>query len=123
MQNNVTIFMEFAQKGSLSDFLDKIQKGLSIDDGIAICVNNEHPEKALFLIEASEEGIVICVNDEHPEKVESPIEVTEEGMSNVICVNDEHSEKGESPIEVTDDGIVIWVNDEQLEKHNFQLKL
>ena len=33
------------------------------------------------------EGIVICVNDEHPQKAKSPIEVTEEGI--VICVNDE----------------------------------
>ena len=36
------------------------------DDWIKICVNDEHPEKALFPIEVTEEGIVICVNDEHP---------------------------------------------------------
>ena len=53
-----------------------------------ICVNDEHPEKAEFPIEVTEEGIVICVNDEHPQKEEFPIEVTEEGI--VICVNDEH---------------------------------
>ena len=38
-------------------------------------------------IEVTEEGIVICVNDEHPLKAEFPIEVTEEEI--VICVNDE----------------------------------
>ena len=36
-----------------------------IDDGIVICVNDEHPEKALYPIEATEEGIEICFNDEH----------------------------------------------------------
>ena len=37
---------------------------VSIDDGIVICVNDEHPLKASFPIEVTEEGIVICVNDE-----------------------------------------------------------
>ena len=36
---------------------------------------------------SKEEGIVICVNDEHLEKAEAPIEVTEEGI--VICFNDD----------------------------------
>ena len=31
-------------------------------------VNDEHPEKALFPFSVTEEGIVICVNDEHPLK-------------------------------------------------------
>ena len=61
---------------------------VSIDDGIVICVNDEHPLKASLLIEVTEEEIVICVNEEHPEKALSPIDFTEEGI--VICVNDEH---------------------------------
>ena len=64
---------------------------VSIDDGIVICVNDEHPQKAFLPIEVTEEGIVICVNDEHPSKAYLPIEVTEEGI--VICVNDEHLQK------------------------------
>ena len=62
---------------------------VSIDDGIAICVNDEHPKKAPFSIEVTEEGIVICVNLKHPEKAQYPIEVNEEGI--VIWVNDEHA--------------------------------
>ena len=46
----------------------RIRYFVSIDDGIVICVNDEHPEKASFPIEVTEEGNVICVNDEHPEK-------------------------------------------------------
>ena len=42
----------------------------------------------MFLRFLIQDGIVICVNDEHSLKEESPIEVTEEGI--VICVNDEH---------------------------------
>ena len=38
------------------------------EEGIVICVNDEHPEKALHPIEVIEEGIIIFVNDEHPEK-------------------------------------------------------
>ena len=41
---------------------------VSIDDGIVICANDEHPLKASFSIEVTEEGIDICVNDEHPSK-------------------------------------------------------
>ena len=33
-----------------------------------ISVNDEHPLKEEFPIEVTEEGIVICVSDEHPEK-------------------------------------------------------
>ena len=40
---------------------------------------------AWLLISVTEDGIVICVNDEHSLKAESPIEVTEDGI--VICVN------------------------------------
>ena len=40
-----------------------------------ICVNDEHPLKAKFPIEVTEEGIDICVNDEHPQKAPFPIEV------------------------------------------------
>ena len=45
------------------------------------------PRLFLFIFE----GIVICVNDEHPLKASFPIEVTEDGI--VICVSDEHSLK------------------------------
>ena len=64
---------------------------LSIDDGIVICVNDEHPSKALSPIEVTDDGIMICVNDEHWEKEWYPIEVTDDGI--VICANDEHWEK------------------------------
>ena len=37
-----------------------------IDDRIDICFNDEHFLKAFFPILVTEEGIVICVNDEHP---------------------------------------------------------
>ena len=49
------------------------------------------PLKILFPNEVTEEGMAICVNDEHPEKAQSPILVTEERI--VICVNDEHPSK------------------------------
>ena len=38
------------------------------EDGIVICVNLEHPSKALYPIDVTEEEIVICVNDEHLKK-------------------------------------------------------
>ena len=38
-----------------------------------------------------EEGIVICVNDEHPLNTESLIDFTEDGIN--ICCKDEHSLK------------------------------
>ena len=41
-------------------------------------VNDEHPLKAQFPIEAIEEGIVICTNDGQPLKAYIPISVTEE---------------------------------------------
>ena len=71
-----------------------------------------HPLNELCLIEVTEEGIDICVNDEHLQKAPCPIEIREEGVWNVICVNDEHSKKAQSPIEVKEEGIVICVNDE-----------
>ena len=37
-------------------------------NGISICVNDEHPEKADDLIDVTDDGIVICVNDVHPKK-------------------------------------------------------
>ena len=37
------------------------------------------------LIEVTDDGIAICVSDEHPEKAPSPIEVTDEGI--VISFN------------------------------------
>ena len=39
---------------------------LADDEGIMICVSDEHPSKAEFPISVTEEGIVISVNDEHP---------------------------------------------------------
>ena len=38
------------------------------------------PKKQKFPIEFTEEGIDICVNDEHPEKTPPPIDVTAEGI-------------------------------------------
>ena len=77
------------------------------EEGIVICVNDEHPLKALFPIEVTEEGIVICVNAEHPLKAKSPNSVIKEGID--ICVNDEHPSKALVPIVVIDDGINISV--------------
>ena len=74
----------------------KIEKNFSIF--------SEHSE---FPIEITEEGIKICVNDEHLLNAEFPMEVTEEGISNVICFNDEHPSNAEFPIEVTEEGIEI----------------
>ena len=39
----------------------------------------------------NDDGIVICVNDEHLEKAQNPIEFTDDGI--MICVNNEHSQK------------------------------
>ena len=36
----------------------------------------------------TEDGIVICVRDEHPAKLESPIDIREEVI--LISANDEH---------------------------------
>ena len=55
------------------------------EEGIVICVNDEHPEKAYSPNEVTEERIAICANSIQPKKAEYPIEVTEEG--NVICSN------------------------------------
>ena len=44
----------------------------------------------------NEEGIMICVNDVHPEKASYPIEVTEEGI--ITCVRDEQHKNTQSPI-------------------------
>ena len=52
-----------------------------------------------------DDGIVICVNDEHSSKRRFPISITDERIS--ICFNDEHFWKTPHPIEVTDDGIKI----------------
>ena len=43
-----------------------------------ILSNFSHPKKESHLIEVIEEGIDICVNDEHLLKAEYPISVTEE---------------------------------------------
>ena len=59
-----------------------------IEEGINICINDKHPEKAEYLIEFTEEGIAICFNDEQPLNEFFLIEVTEKEISNVICVND-----------------------------------
>lgn len=98
-----------------------------------IFVKEEHFLKANDLIRVTEEGIFTWVNDEHPEKAENPIWTTE---GNVICFKEEHSLNIESwimrispmissvwiplkanfPILVTEEGIIIWVNEEHLEK-------
>ena len=83
--------------------------------GILPLINNVFiPLKTLFPIDVTEEGISICVNDEHLEKEQSPICFTEEGI--VTCVNDEQPEKAQYPIEFTEGGIVICINDVQLLK-------
>ena len=38
---------------------------VTTEEGIDICVNDEHPQKAQFPIEVAEDGIVICFNDKH----------------------------------------------------------
>ena len=38
------------------------------DDGVEICLNDEHPLKTKYPNEVTDEGIEICVNDEHPLK-------------------------------------------------------
>ena len=43
------------------------------EEGIVICANNEHLEKADSRILVTEEGIVICDNDEQPKKKRDPI--------------------------------------------------
>ena len=48
----------------------------------------EHPLKAQFLAEVTDDGIDICVNDEHSEKAQFSIEVTDDGIE--ICVNAEN---------------------------------
>ena len=40
---------------------------VSINEGIMICANEEHPSKTSFPIDLTEEGIDICCNDEHSE--------------------------------------------------------
>ena len=42
-------------------------------------MSEEHPSKAFFSMEATEEGIEIYVKDEHFAKAFSLIEVTDEG--------------------------------------------
>ena len=37
---------------------------VSINEGIMICANEEHPSKTSFPIDLTEEGINICCNDE-----------------------------------------------------------
>ena len=87
-------------------------------DGIDICVNKMHPEKAQSLIDLIEEGMSndIFVIDEHSENAAHPIDSIEDGI--VICVNDEHLLKAKFPIEVTEEGISndISVNDEHSSK-------
>ena len=53
---------------------NKLSSIFFTDDGIVICVSDEHSEKTLHLIEVTDDGIVICVNDEHFSKTHSPIE-------------------------------------------------
>ena len=72
--------------------------------------------KTSFPIEVTDDGIEICLNNEHRLKEFSPIEVTDDESSNATCVSDEQSMKTLFPIEVTDDGIVICFNDEQFLK-------
>ena len=60
-------------------------------------------------MDITEEGIVICVNDEHPLKAWSPIEVTWEGLSNAIWFNVGHLLRTPFPIEINEERIL---NDE-----------
>ena len=48
-------------------------------------------EKANMSIKVTYDGISICFNDEHLEKAEDLIEVKDNGALNVICIKDEHS--------------------------------
>ena len=84
-----------------------------IDEGIEICVNEEHSPNE-NPIDVTDDGVskVICTNDEHPVKAESPIEVTDERIE--ISVNCEHPERAKNPIDVIDDGFVICLNDEHI---------
>ena len=76
-----------------------------------------------FSIDVTDEGIKICVNDEHPLKVLFPIKVTDEGFSNDICESNEHPLKALFPIEVTDEGIDIRVSDLQLINDSSSIQL
>lgn len=67
--------------------------------------------KAHSPIEVTDDGIDICSNEEHPQKALYPIDVIDEGFSNVICINDEQLSKTHFSMEVTDDGIDILVNE------------
>ena len=88
------LYSDFSIQISVTIVYDGIPRlFLLIDDGIVICVSDEHSSKAEFPIEVTDDGIAICVNNEHPEKAEDPIEVTEDGIVNVICVSDEHPKK------------------------------
>ena len=58
-----------------------------------------------FLRKVTEEGIEICVNDEHSIKAYSSIEVTDEGI--VICVNDKHSLKASFSIDIIEGGMAM----------------
>ena len=78
----------------------------SIEDGIVICLSDEHSSKVFPSISVTDGGIEICSSDEQPEKTELPISFSEDGCSNVTSVNDEQLLNAYQVIFVTEEGMV-----------------
>lgn len=77
------------------------------DDGIVICLSDEHPSKEYFPIEVTDDWIVICM---------ILIKVINEGFSNSTSVNDLNLSKVFHSIVSIDDGIKACFNDKHFEK-------
>ena len=63
---------------------------IALIDSIESLERELHSLNASSLIEFTDCGIKICVNDEHSEKANWLIEVKAEGIENDTSVNDEH---------------------------------
>lgn len=57
---------------------------------IVTCSSEGQSSKDAFCIVITEDGVFICLNELHSEKAAIPIKLTDEGLSNDALLNDVH---------------------------------